>query len=162
MAPQNGDLLFGAVVLALTRQALVIPIGVRARDLRRVRGGRTYRRGRLSETEESSHGFIQALTIVCPCPRMASPKPNRKTPPIHKKPRRRFTPAGAFFLIGRLPTLPHTRACSTIGAVGLNFRVRDGNGWDPLATITQKLIRSRAPLAEGALARFSAPERLKY
>ena len=41
--------------------------------------------------------------------------------------------------IGRRPTLPHTCACSTIGAERLNFRVRDGNGWDPLATITQKL-----------------------
>ena len=48
--------------------------------------------------------------------------------------------AGASCLIGQLPTLPHTRACSTIGAVGLNFRVRDGNGWDPYATITQKLV----------------------
>ena len=41
-------------------------------------------------------------------------------------------------LIGQLPTLPHTRACSTIGAERLNYRVRDGNGWDPLATVTQK------------------------
>ena len=47
--------------------------------------------------------------------------------------------AGALLeLIGRLPTLPHTRACSTIGAERLNYRVRDGNGWDPLARITQK------------------------
>ncbi len=47
--------------------------------------------------------------------------------------------AGAFFakLIGRRPTLPHTRACSTIGAERLNFRVRDGNGWNPLAVITR-------------------------
>src|SRR5258708_35083597 len=43
-------------------------------------------------------------------------------------------------LIGQLPTLPHTRACSTIGAVGLNCRVRDGNGWDPYARITQKWV----------------------
>ena len=43
-----------------------------------------------------------------------------------------------FELTGRLPSLPHTRACSTIGAEGLNFRVRDGNGWDPLAKVTQK------------------------
>src|ERR1019366_3464999 len=47
---------------------------------------------------------------------------------------------GVFELTGRLPSLPHTRACSTIGAEGLNFRVRDGNGWDPLAKVTQKLI----------------------
>ena len=44
-------------------------------------------------------------------------------------------------LIGQLPTLPHTRACSTIGAERLNFRVRDGNGWDPLATVTQNRSR---------------------
>ena len=43
-------------------------------------------------------------------------------------------------LIGRRPTLPHTRACSTIGAEELNFRVRDGNGWDLLAMVTQKLV----------------------
>ena len=57
---------------------------------------------------------------------------------------------GAFLdLIGRRPTLPHTRACSTIGAEGLNFRVRDGNGWDPLAIITQNLFdfaRTTEPL----------------
>src|SRR5207247_7134698 len=39
---------------------------------------------------------------------------------------------------GNFRTLPHTRACSTIGAEGLNFRVRDGNGWVPLAMVTQK------------------------
>ena len=61
---------------------------------------------------------------------------------------------GAFFLIGQLPTLPHTRACSTIGAGRLNFRVRDGNGWDPLATITQKsyklLLLQRAGCIESS------------
>src|SRR5579862_8865701 len=51
---------------------------------------------------------------------------------------------GAFLdLIGRRPTLPHTCACSTIGAEGLNFRVRDGNGWDPFARITQNLFEDR-------------------
>src|SRR6185312_2901397 len=41
-------------------------------------------------------------------------------------------------LIGRRPTLPHTCACSTIGAERLNYRVREGNGWDPLAKATRK------------------------
>ena len=45
-------------------------------------------------------------------------------------------------ITGRLPSLPHTRACSTIGAERLNFRVRDGNGWDPLAKVTQNLPTS--------------------
>ena len=44
-----------------------------------------------------------------------------------KKPRK--FPGLFRYLIGRRPTLPHTRACSTIGAEELNYRVRDGNGW---------------------------------
>ena len=55
------------------------------------------------------------------------------------KPRLALRPTGVQELIGRRPTLPHTCACSTIGAERLNFRVRDGNGWNPLAGITRKL-----------------------
>ena len=37
--------------------------------------------------------------------------------------------------------LSHTLgACSTIGPAGLNFRVRDGNGWIPRGKITDNLI----------------------
>ena len=50
---------------------------------------------------------------------------------------------GACELIGRRPTLPRTRARSTIGAEGLNCRVRDGNGCDPFAKITQKSSDTR-------------------
>ena len=32
-------------------------------------------------------------------------------------------------------------ACSTIGPAGLNFRVRDGNGWIPRGKITDKSRR---------------------
>ena len=39
----------------------------------------------------------------------------------------------------RRPTLPHRLQCSTIGAEGLNCRVRNGNGCFPLANITGKL-----------------------
>ena len=39
----------------------------------------------------------------------------------------------------RRPTLPHTFAYSTIGPAGLNFRVRDGNGWYPRGKITANL-----------------------
>src|SRR6185312_15818433 len=42
------------------------------------------------------------------------------------------------YLSRRRPTLPHTFACSTIGPAGLNFRVRDGNGWIPRGKITDK------------------------
>src|ERR1700745_4389649 len=44
----------------------------------------------------------------------------------------------AFILCRQRPTLPHTFACSTIGPAGLNFRVRDGNGWNPRGKITDK------------------------
>src|SRR6266571_3501324 len=36
------------------------------------------------------------------------------------------------------PTLPHRHQCSTIGAGGLNYRVRNGNGCGPSARITGK------------------------
>jgi hypothetical protein len=39
--------------------------------------------------------------------------------------------------IRRRPTLPGTLVPSTIGAGGLNFRVRDGNGCDPSAMATE-------------------------
>ena len=38
----------------------------------------------------------------------------------------------------RRPTLPHSYPCSTIGAKGLNFRVRDGFGCFPFAITTEK------------------------
>ena len=60
-------------------------------------------------------------------------------------------------LIGRLPTLPHTCACSTIGAEGLNFRVRDGNGWVPLAMVTQKLVVGLWLLVVGRKPRGARP-----
>ncbi len=44
---------------------------------------------------------------------------------------------GLCCLIRRRPTLPHRCQCSTIGAGGLNFRVRDGNGCDPSARATE-------------------------
>ena len=46
---------------------------------------------------------------------------------------------GAFVIIGQRPTFPPTCAGSIIGAEGLNFRVRDGNGCFPLAMVTQSL-----------------------
>src|ERR1700727_3407421 len=46
---------------------------------------------------------------------------------------------GASKLCRRLPNLPHTYACSTIGPTRLNFRVRDGNGCDPRGMLTGKL-----------------------
>src|ERR1700735_3898640 len=47
-----------------------------------------------------------------------------------------FISERGLYLCRQLPTLPHTFACSTIGPAGLNFRVRDGNGWIPRGMIT--------------------------
>jgi REP element-mobilizing transposase RayT len=47
------------------------------------------------------------------------------------------------YLCRQRPTLPHTFAYSTIGPAGLNFRVRDGNGWFPRGKITDNLRRQR-------------------
>ena len=41
-------------------------------------------------------------------------------------------------LCRRRPTLPHPPECSTIGAGGLSFRVRNGTGRDPTANTTDK------------------------
>ncbi len=46
---------------------------------------------------------------------------------------------GLSLIIRRLPTLPHSYPRSTIGSNRLNFRVRDGNGCDPVDKITGKL-----------------------
>ena len=40
----------------------------------------------------------------------------------------------------RRPTLPHPDECSTIGAGGLSFRVRDGTGRSPSANTTDNTI----------------------
>src|SRR5215472_8723338 len=45
----------------------------------------------------------------------------------------------------RRPTLPHTFAYSTIGPAGLNFRVRDGNGWNPRGKITARSASTQDP-----------------
>ena len=48
---------------------------------------------------------------------------------------------GFHFKSRQLPTLPHSRPCSTIGARELNFRVRDGNGWVLSAITTEISLR---------------------
>ena len=47
----------------------------------------------------------------------------------------------------RRPTLPGTLIPSTIGAGGLNFRVRNGNGCDPAAMATETCCQTGAPMA---------------
>ena len=78
-------------------------------------------------------------------------EPSHAYSPNAKSPLRR---AGfSLILCRRSPNLPHTFACSTIGPVRLNFRVRDGNGWDPHGMVTGKLRR-----LAGVRARYRNPE----
>src|SRR5215471_10279365 len=72
----------------------------------------------------------------------------------------------AFFIfMRRRPTLPHTFAYSTIGPAGLNFRVRDGNGWNPRGMIAANLgVSQKIPrLCSGfRLAAQTPPKRLNF
>ena len=47
-------------------------------------------------------------------------------------------------VVRRCPTLPHPRECSTMGAVGLSFRVRDGSGRFPHAMAAVTLFHRPA------------------
>ena len=77
---------------------------------------------------------------------MLHPNANALHPILVHTPRRtQKKPAvsgGLLSLSGQRPTLPRTSARSTIGAEGLNFRVRDGNGCLPLATVTRKTVKN--------------------
>ena len=56
-------------------------------------------------------------------------------------------PRPVFGVVRRCPTLPHPLECSTIGAVGLSFRVRNGTGRFPHAMTT--VTRSPLPMFLG-------------
>ena len=49
-------------------------------------------------------------------------------------------------VVRRCPTLPHPLECSTIGAVGLSFRVRNGTGRFPhaMTTVTHSPVPTRS------------------
>ena len=53
----------------------------------------------------------------------------------------------------RRPTLPQGHPCSTMGAGGLNFCVRNGNRWDPTAVATGK-----KPAADAAFQMYNDSE----
>src|SRR5437660_8294724 len=59
-------------------------------------------------------------------------------------PRRSRGAAGRFEKIPAATYSPTRKACSTIGSGGLNFRVRDGNGWDPSDVATGNLGSARS------------------
>ncbi len=68
-----------------------------------------------------------------------------------------FTGATLFKNVRQRPTLPHGPPCSTIGAEGLNFRVRNGTGCFPFAITAETLLRCHRPLRQ-----ITRPERRPY
>ena len=60
---------------------------------------------------------------------------------IKKEAARPFRGAASFKYARRRPTLPRGPPRSTIGAEGLNFRVRNGTGCFPFAMATETLWR---------------------
>jgi len=48
-------------------------------------------------------------------------------------------------VLRRRPTLPHPGGCSTIGAEGLSFRVRDGTGRFPFAVTAANSVELSIP-----------------
>src|SRR3954469_20714246 len=76
-----------------------------------------------------------------------------------KKEKARLISQSSLYLCRQLPTLPHSSPCSTIGPAGLNFRVRDGNGWNPRGKITARSAFSTQPSAFSQIERV---ERFKF
>ncbi len=61
-------------------------------------------------------------------------------------------PGASIELFRRRPTLPGGLPPSTIGAGGLNFRVRNGNGCDPAAMATGNLLSTEPSGPENSIA----------
>ena len=68
-----------------------------------------------------------------PCGRMENEARKQSAPPEDWR--------GFYIECRRRPTLPHPDECSTIGAGGLSFRVRDGTGRSPSANTTDNTIQ---------------------
>ena len=66
---------------------------------------------------------MERFELLTPC-LQGRCSPNLATPPLIRHP----------------PVLPHRHQCSTFGRLGLNRRVRDGNGCDPQMYRHRKLI----------------------
>ena len=88
---------------------------------------------RKGDVDNSRHRGSTPARPSVPCGRM-------ETMPVKQKcPARGL--AGHFYIeCRRRPTLPHPDECSTIGAGGLSFRVRDGTGRSPSANTTDNTI----------------------
>ena len=73
-------------------------------------------------------------------PRPASPPPAEAGRDTKKIPGRRLSQAGSREPIKKAASYSPALLCSTIGAGGLNFSVRNGKRWDPAAIATRSII----------------------
>ena len=82
-------------------------------------------------------GTLQVTSRFAFAPRLSSASLGASRHAWRTKRRPRTAARGLRNCSWRVPTLPHSLPCSTIGATGLNFRVRDGNGCLPCAIHTR-------------------------
>ncbi len=85
------------------------------------------------------HNFLQYLRAIFEKYSAASFSKNDE-----KRKAQRSLNLWAFLITTRQrPTFPHPHECSIIGPGGLNFRVRNGNGWDPSGMVTENSFSGR-------------------
>jgi hypothetical protein len=78
----------------------------------------------------SDVGFSHVPHLTCP---LTGRDKKKRTAPETKF-------QGQFKGCRRRPTLPRSLERSTIGAVGLNYRVRNGNGCGPYAPVASEMV----------------------
>ncbi len=91
--------------------------------------------------EDGEDGEVRLTTLLRPL-RLLRPSSPKKEP-------EHSTERSGSKKSWRRPTLPPSRDGSTIGAAGLNYRVRNGNGCGPCALVASRLCGGAqgAPLA---------------
>jgi hypothetical protein len=88
-------------------------------------------------------------------PQPRSPTSSLNTTQTSEEGRSTISGATLFKHVRRRPTLPRGPPRSTIGAEGLNFRVRNGTGCFPFAITAETLLRCHRPSREPAMATVS-------
>ena len=119
------------------------------------RSGRGHRRRRWPSSRAASADLRRSPPgpSASPVPQPRSPTSSLNTTQTSEEGRSTTSGATLFKHVRRRPTLPRGPPRSTIGAEGLNFRVRNGTGCFPFAITAETLLRCHRP--EGLLATVS-------
>ena len=115
--------------------------------------GRRYRLCSLSRATSSGSRRSRPGPWAFRVPQPRSPTSSLNTTQTSEEGRSTISGATLFKHVRRRPTLPRGPPRSTIGAEGLNFRVRNGTGCFPFAITAETLLRCHRP--EGLLATVS-------